>query len=553
MAKITRPQSSAASAALFGTAYLKTLRLKRTTPLKFAGSSSVAALMLCAAVTVGMAAPPQHPGGGGGHPAAAPHAAAPHVAAPHVSAAPHFAAHASAPHFSASHAAAHAAPHFSSAHVAHFNRSAARTNAVHANAVHTNAARTNAANAARLSSHGTSRFGHASRFSHATPSARALTTTAHPLTTTAHPLNANALPVSHAAFNASPHAFAANRAAFATNPTYRPFWGHGWHPYHHLGWIGPVFWPYAYGDVFYYALWPGDYGYVDPFWAYGYGDIYESIFSPYSYDEYVQGPSAPQRMATLTQSMAQSCADEAAEVTGWPIDQIQAAVQPSQDQTALLDNFGNAIVKASDEIKTHCPTTVSFTPTARLGEMQQRLQTLDDAVNIVSPPLDQFYASLSDEQKARFNDITPPQQGAQANAQAPQNPQASQSPPPQNPPPQNGQSAPSMQAQCNANVMAWPTDRIDHVVHPNDAQRGKLEALQSAASQAADTIRAACPSAMPATPPERLAAVGQHLQAMLQAVETVRPALADFYGSLSDDQKARFNGMGRELFAQNQE
>ena len=127
-------------------------------------------------------------------------------------------------------------------------------------------------------------------------------------------------------------AFAAHRN-FAANAAFHPFWHPGWHPgwhpHHHLGWLGPLFWPYAYGDFFYYALWPYDYGYYDPFWVYGYGDIYEGIFSPYIYDEYVQGPGAPQRMTTLTQSMAQSCNDEAAEVTGWPIDQIQAAVQPN--------------------------------------------------------------------------------------------------------------------------------------------------------------------------------------------------------------------------------
>jgi hypothetical protein len=38
--------------------------------------------------------------------------------------------------------------------------------------------------------------------------------------------------------------------------------------------------------------------------------------------------------------------------------------------------------------------------------------------------------------------------------------------------------------------------------------------------------------------------------AMLQGVETMQPPLADFYNSLSDDQKARFNSMGRQLFAQ---
>jgi hypothetical protein len=100
--------------------------------------------------------------------------------------------------------------------------------------------------------------------------------------------------------------------------------------------------------------------------------------------------------------------------------------------------------------------------------------------------------------------------------------------------------------------MAWPADQIDNAIHPSDAQRAKLQALQSALSQAADTIKAACPSQAPATPPERLADAGKRLQAMLQGVENVQPALADFYNSLGDDQKARFNTMGRQLFARNQ-
>jgi hypothetical protein len=40
---------------------------------------------------------------------------------------------------------------------------------------------------------------------------------------------------------------------------------------------------------------------------------------------------------------------------------------------------------------------------------------------------------------------------------------------------------------------------------------------------------------------------------MLRGVETMQPALADFYNSLSDDQKSRFNSMGRQLFAQSEE
>jgi LTXXQ motif family protein len=362
---------------------------------------------------------------------------------------------------------------------------------------------------------------------------------AHPLTTN-HP-EATAGRVRPLAHAADPGRFEERRRRFADNAAFHPFWHHdwwryGWHPYYHLGWIGPVFWPYAYGDFFYYALWPYDYEYVDPFWAYGYGDIYQAIFTPYSYQDLVEGPQAPERMATLAQGMAQSCDDEAAEVTGWPIDQIQSAVQPNPQQTALLDDLGNAIVEASHQIKIHCPTSVAFTPTARLDQMHQRLEALVDAVNLISPPLTKFYDSLSDEQKARFDDIAPPAppqaQGAQGG-------------------PSGQQGKPNVQAQCNASVMAWPTDRIDDTLHPSDAQRTKLEALQSALSQGAETIKAACPTEVPATPPSRLAAIGNRLNAMLQAVQTVQPALSDFYDSLSDDQKARFNTMGKQLFAQN--
>ena len=49
------------------------------------------------------------------------------------------------------------------------------------------------------------------------------------------------------------------------------------------GWVGPVFWPFAYYDFYDYTMW--GYGYDDPFWDYGYGDIYAGIFSPYGYDD----------------------------------------------------------------------------------------------------------------------------------------------------------------------------------------------------------------------------------------------------------------------------
>jgi len=348
-------------------------------------------------------------------------------------------------------------------------------------------------------------------------------------------LNDHAKPLTHAS---DPKNFSSRRD-FANKTAFNSFWHQGWHNnwwhqhhFFHIGWIGPWFWPYAYGDFFYFALWPWDYWWYDPFWAYGYGDIYQAVFFPYSYDDYVQGPRGPERMARLRQSIVQGCNEEAGEVTGWPIDQIHSAVQPDQHQSQLLDDLGNAIVKASDAIRAHCQTNIAFTPTGRLDQMHDRLGGLVDAVNIVNPALSAFYDSLSDEQKARFDHIAP---------RAPRHGQAAL----------GDLTTATIRGQCDAGVVAWPTEQIDRVVRPDDAQRAKLQNLQSAASQAADRIKAAWPADVPPTPPARLTTVGQRLQAMLQGVETMQPALADFYNSLGDDQKARFNSMGRQLFAHN--
>jgi hypothetical protein len=54
-------------------------------------------------------------------------------------------------------------------------------------------------------------------------------------------------------------------------------------------------------------------------------------------------------------------------------------------------------------------------------------------------------------------------------------------------------------------------------------------------------LQAACPDEVPVTPVGRLQAMEKRLSAMLQAANEIRPALDDFYASLTAEQKARFN------------
>jgi hypothetical protein len=84
-----------------------------------------------------------------------------------------------------------------------------------------------------------------------------------------------------------------------------------------------------------------------------------------------------------------------------------------------------------------------------------------------------------------------------------------------------------------------PTGQIERSLRLSDAQEAALTELNDASAKAADILRVNCPAEQTLTPTGRLAAMEQRLDAMLQAMDTVQPALAKFYDSLSDEQKAR--------------
>jgi LTXXQ motif family protein len=56
-------------------------------------------------------------------------------------------------------------------------------------------------------------------------------------------------------------------------------------------------------------------------------------------------------------------------------------------------------------------------------------------------------------------------------------------------------------------------------------------------------LKTNCPTYQTLTPTGRVEAMEKRLDATLGAAKTVQPALAKFYNSLSDEQKARFNSL----------
>jgi hypothetical protein len=303
-------------------------------------------------------------------------------------------------------------------------------------------------------------------------------------------------------------------------------------------WYGPVFWPYAYSDVFDYSFWPG--GYEDGYFAYAYDDFFDGVFwgdagPPV---DYVYGESSAPPPAAASPSYAavqQLCTQPGSGVTAWPFADIEKKVGLNDEQKQLLGDVKTASQKAAAVFKASCPSENAFpmTPPGRLGAMTARLDATLEVVQTVRPALEKFYASLSDEQMERFNQIGP-KQPADSTTASQASAQESQTCKEQKP-----------------GLTNLPIEKVEDAVKPTDAQMGELNRLEEATGNAVSIMQAACPEDTPITPPGRLEAMEKRLQAMIDAAKTVKPALDSFYGSLSAEQKARFNRIGRDL-AQNQ-
>jgi LTXXQ motif family protein len=308
-----------------------------------------------------------------------------------------------------------------------------------------------------------------------------------------------------------------------------------------LGWFGPLFWPYAYYDLFDYVYWPYAY---DDFWPYAYDDVYYGIYGPYAYggrygyrsyagpNGYYGGRSARRGVSAgryaarsngTERRAAEVCSDDATQLTYWPIERISEIVQPTAAQRPALDELRAASAKAIDMLKSGCPKDLPSIPTGRLAAMESRLQVMLAAVQTVRPALERFYQSLSDEQKARFNAIAPADdRGAAAKDQR------------------------DFTKLCDERapgVTDLPIDRIAQVVQPTAAQRAALDELKDASVKAAERLETDCPAYQTLTPTGRVEAMEKRLDATLGAVKTVGPTLVKFYNSLSDEQKARFDSL----------
>jgi hypothetical protein len=110
-----------------------------------------------------------------------------------------------------------------------------------------------------------------------------------------------------------------------------------------------------------------------------------------------------QRAARPGQGSA--CGEDKPGLANFPIEKIQESVSPTDDQLDLLDKLEDATFKAVDIMKAACPDDPPVSPSARLAATQTRVEAMIEAAKVLQPALEDFYTALSDQQKARFNNM----------------------------------------------------------------------------------------------------------------------------------------------------
>ena len=157
--------------------------------------------------------------------------------------------------------------------------------------------------------------------------------------------------------------------------------------------------------------------------------------------------------------------------------------------------------------------------------MTKRIDAMKKAVQTIREPLAKFYDALDPQQKERFAAI-----GAARRATAGKE-----------------NSTKELNGLCGRqteNFATPPVRRIEETIKPTEQQKSAFDELKKVSTTAAKDLEASCPAETAKTVTERLDRVAKRLDALANALAMVKPALSDFYNSLNDEQKARFNVIG---------
>jgi LTXXQ motif family protein len=289
-----------------------------------------------------------------------------------------------------------------------------------------------------------------------------------------------------------------------------------------------AFWPIAAPDAFEdmlgYALWPREYG--SQFWSHGPRDILRAMTAPTAaFAAQADDASPPVRLPALVSAANAApndraiCIARVKDQAMRPLDRLADTIRLTPEQQQGLDALRTHVRGAIGAEAAACRGDLPATQPERLRAMIDGLWAMRYAEFRIRPALETFHNSLTDAQKAQL-------------AEEPQTVGSSEAAP-----------AVTPAAVCSEPVApdANPFGRLQRALRPTEEQRKSLQMLYGASMEMAQFLNTTCPAETPATPMARLDAASDRVMALLHAAMGIEPMLGQFYGTLSDEQRRRFN------------
>ena len=146
------------------------------------------------------------------------------------------------------------------------------------------------------------------------------------------------------------------------------------------------------------------------------------------------------------------------------------------------------------------------------------------SLGALRPTFTTFYGLLDDEQKARLVAM-----GMSNDASGKQDVASKRS----------GSKQDSLCQQWVINLRSWPVRQIENGTSLSDEQHATLYELTAAIYRAAGRLGTSCNADERFTPPGRLEARQDQLQALQQGIDAIRPVFSQFESELTDVQKAK--------------
>jgi len=244
-------------------------------------------------------------------------------------------------------------------------------------------------------------------------------------------------------------------------------------------------------------------------------------------------------IGTMLDRLGADCSRQIADLRNFQPEAIERTIGSDDAQNTVLENIGHIANETADMLAAECPNTIAGEVAARLDAADRSLDALEAALKALQTPVQTFYESLRDEQKAVFvarsiiasgdtslaAETSRTQVGRRTNL-APQETAVPQAP---------------NCGQWGAELRAWPIAQIEQMIPVWPRQRTAFYELAAAIQRAADALDDSCPLGAARTSIERMAQTKQKLDAVRQAVAIIRPALVSFDEMLDGGQRQRFH------------